>query len=180
MPAGSDDANGSGRSDGSGGAAGASGPSRRPPPVPLPRTFRPLGARIATATAAVAIVTLVAVLWVLLPKDVQDQFSTFQRVTLLAFFVAVLVLLNGIFRTHARATTEGLTVVNGYHRHELEWGQIVRVSLTPNRPWALVDLDDGTTMAVMALQSADGERATRQARELARLVARLNRADHDT
>ncbi len=151
-----------------------------PAEVSIPHTYRPFGARIATAAAALAIVVAVTFLWVMLPGEVQDQFTLGQRITLLGFFAAVLVLLNGIFRTCARATERGLEVVNGYRRHDLEWGQIVRVSLSPNRPWALVDLDDGTTMSVMAIQSSDGARATRSARELARVIARRTRTDRDT
>jgi hypothetical protein len=146
----------------------------------LPFTFRPLGARVATAAAAAAIVFIVTFLWVLLPGDVQDDFTVSQRITMIGFFVVILVLLNGIFRTCARATDQGLQVVNGYRRHDLEWSQIVRVSLTPNRPWALMDLDDGTTMSVMAIQSADGARARRAAHRLAVLVARRTRTDRDT
>ncbi|MGA9343727.1 MAG: PH domain-containing protein [Nocardioidaceae bacterium] len=151
-----------------------------PPNVALPHTYRPRGARIATAIAAATIVASVAFLWLMLSSDVRAEFSVAQRVTLLGFFVAVLVVLNGIFRTSARATDHGLTVVNGYRRHELEWGQLVRISLTPNRPWALLDLDDGTTLAVMAIQSADGKRATRSAREVARVIALRSRPDHDS
>jgi hypothetical protein len=146
----------------------------------LPHTYRPLGARIATAAAAGAIVFIVTVLWVALPGEVQDDFTTFQRITLVGFFVAVLVALNAIFRTRARADGRGLSVVNGYRRRDLEWSQIVRVSLTPNRPWALMDLDDGSTMSVMAIQSSDGDRAKRSARELAALIADQTRTDRDT
>lgn len=167
------------------GPRGPGGPAARdesgqPPRVTLPHTYRPRGARIATAIAAVAIVAAVAFLWLMLPGEVQAEFSVGQRITLIGFFVAVLVVLNGIFRTSARATVDGLTVVNGYRGHELEWGQLVRISLTPNRPWALLDLDDGTTLAVMAIQSADGKRATTSARELARMIAVRSRPDQDS
>jgi hypothetical protein len=130
--------------------------------------------------ATVVIVLAVGFLWAMLPGEVQDDFSSFQRITLLGFFVAVIAVLYGLFRTSARATEAGLVVVNGYRRHDLEWGQIVRLSLTPNRPWALMDLDDGTTLAVMAIQSADGARATRSAKELAAVIARRTRTDRDT
>ena len=146
----------------------------------LPITFRPLGARVATAAAAAAVVFIVSFLWILLPAEVQDDFTVSQRVTIIGFFVVILVVLHGIFRTCARANDDGLQVVNGYRRHDLEWSQIVRVSLTPNRPWALMDLDDGTTMSVMAIQSSDGARARRAARQLAMLVARRTRTDRDT
>jgi hypothetical protein len=146
----------------------------------LPFTYRPLGARVTSAIAAAAIVFMMTLLWVLLPTEVQEDFSVFQRATLIGFFLVILVLLNGIFRTRAKATERGLEVRNGYRRRQLEWGQIVRVSLTPNRPWALIDLDDGTTMSVMAIQTSDGSRAQRSARHLAVLVQSQTRTDHDT
>jgi hypothetical protein len=150
-------------------------------PVPtLPHTYRPLGARIATAVAAGAIVFIMTLLWVSLPDEVQDQFSTFQRITLIGFFVVVLVVLNAIFRTRARADEGGLSVVNGYHRRDLEWGQIVRISMGPHRPWALIDLDDGSTMSVMAIQSADGARARSSTRELAAVIAQQTRTERNT
>ena len=140
-------------------------------PLSLPRTFRPLGVRIAAALATAALVVLVVASWLLLSSDVQDTFSTLQRVTLLVVFAAMIAILYGLFRTSARATADGLTVVNGYRTRHLAWAQVVRVSLGRHRPWALVDLDDGSTLSVIAIQSSDGERAHRAARELAAIIA---------
>ena len=44
---------------------------------------------------------------------------------------------------------------------------------------AVVDLADGSTQPVMALQSADGPRATRAAREIAALIADRSRTERD-
>lgn len=143
----------------------------------LPCTFRPLGARIATGVAAVVIVGAVAFLWLMLPADVKATFSTFQRFTLLAVFAAMLAVLYGIFRMSARADESGLTVTNGYRVHRYEWAQLVRVNLSRNRPFAVLDLDDGSTIPVMGIQTADGERAWEQARKLSRLLERQTRTD---
>lgn len=139
--------------------------------VALPHTYRPLGARVAAAGAAIALIAMLAFLWVMLSDEVQAQFSLFQRLTLVVVFGAMVFVLYGVFRTAARAEDRGLTVVNGFVVRRLEWTQIVRLSLSRNRPWALLDLDDGSTVAVMAIQSADGVRATRSARELAAVIA---------
>ena len=40
-------------------------------PVALPRPYRPLGARVATAMAAVILVSSMSFLWVMLPGSVQ-------------------------------------------------------------------------------------------------------------
>jgi hypothetical protein len=148
-------------------------------PVSLPHTFRPLGVRIAAAAGAVTLVGMAAVLWLALSQDVQETFSTTQRVTLVGLFALMVGALYGLFRTSARAAQEGLTVVNGFRTHHLAWAQIVRVSLSRNRPWALVDLDDGSTRSVMAIQTADGDRARLAARQLAAILAAQTHTDRD-
>lgn len=141
----------------------------------LPRTYRPVGARIAAALAAAGLVGVIAMVWLLMPAAVRADFSVPQRVTLLFFLLVGLVALNAIFRTSARADAAGLTVINGYRTRQLAWPEVIRVSLPPSRPWALLDLADGTTLSVMALQSSDGPRATRGVRELAATAAALSR-----
>lgn len=135
------------------------------------RVFRPFGARIVSATCGCVLILLVGFLWLTLPPRVRAEFGTFQRLTLLAFFCAVIVLLYGIFRTKVTTSEQGISVINGYRRHELDWAQTVAISLNHDRPWALADLTDGSTVALMALQTADGARATRSARELSRTIA---------
>lgn len=143
--------------------------------VELPRSYRPFGARLATGIAAVVMVAAVALLWLMLPATVRAEFGIFQRVTLLAFFFAVLAALFAMFRTSARADRGGLTVTNGYTVRRFAWQEVVRVSLGPHRPWALIDLSDGTAVSVMAIQSSDGARATRATRELAEVIAQRSR-----
>ena len=89
----------------------------------------------------------------------------FQRITLLLVFAAMIALLYALFRTSALATEDGLRVINGYKVRELEWAEIVRLTFSRNRPWALLDLADGSTVSVMAIQTSDGERATRRRRQ---------------
>ena len=139
--------------------------------VALPRRWRPFGARLAALVAAVALSVAVASLWLMLSDEVQAKFSLFQRLTLLGVFAVILILLNGIFRTSAVADSSGLTVTNGYKVRRYEWAQILRVSLHRNRPWALLDLSDGSTLPVMAIQVSDGDRARLAARELVTVIA---------
>ncbi|MDP9317813.1 MAG: PH domain-containing protein [Actinomycetota bacterium] len=145
----------------------------------LPRVYRPLGARMVSGVSGVVLVAVVAFLWLMLPAHVQDQFGWIQRGTLIAFFVAVIVLLYGVFRTRVALSERGMSVTNGYRRHDFSWPQIVAISLTQHRPWALVDLADGSTMAVMALQTSDGPRATRSAREIAVMISARSMTDRD-
>ncbi len=145
----------------------------------ISRTFRPVGARVVSATAGAVLVALIALLWTQLPPRVRADFSWIERGTLLVTFGLILVGLYAIFRTRAYADSAGLVVVNGYRRHRYEWAQIVAVSLTQHRPWAVLDLSDGSTVSVMAVQTADGARATRLTRDLAALVRRQSATDHN-
>ena len=52
----------------------------------------------------------------------------------------------------------------------LEWTQIVRVQFGGGAPWVSVDLDDTDTIAVMAIQRADGAIAQAEAARLSALV----------
>jgi len=145
----------------------------------LPRTYRPFGTRIVAVTAATALVGAVAFLWSMLPGSVRSEFTAFQRVTVLALFAAILLVLYGLFRTSARADESGLRVVNIYKARDLEWAEVVSLSLSPNQPWAMLDLADGTALAVMAIQNADGAKASRSARELAGVIAERSRTDRE-
>jgi hypothetical protein len=149
--------------------------SQRPDDIALPTRYRPFGARLAAAAAGIVLTGAVAFLWLMLPGEVQDDFTAFERGTLIAFFLAMLVVLFAVYRSSATADADDLTVVNGYRTHHYGWAQIVRVSLSPNRPWALIDLADGETMSVLAIQGSDGERAVRSARELATVLAQQTR-----
>lgn len=109
-------------------------------------------------------------LWVSLPAEVRADFTTFQRLTLLVVFGTILALLYAVFRTSVLADEQGLTVINGFHAQQLSWPEVVRISLSDGRPWALLDLTDGSTVAMMALQTADGDRARTSVRELVRVM----------
>lgn len=148
-------------------------------PISLPMRFRPFGARMATALAAAVLVAASAFLWLMLSSDVRAQFTLPQRLTLLAFLAAVLGGLYAIYRTNALADDSGLTVVNGFRRRRFAWPEVVRVTLTPNRPWALLDLAHGDTVSVMAIQVSDGARARRAADALARILAQQSATERD-
>jgi hypothetical protein len=148
-------------------------------PIALPLRVRPFGARLAAGLAAAALVAAMAFLWVMLPDEVQEDFSVSQRVTLVGFLVAVLAALNAIFRTSAKADVDALTVTNGYRTRRFEWAEIVRISLSPNRPWALIDLAAGDTASVMAIQVSDGDRAKTATRQLKAVLAQQSATDRD-
>lgn len=65
----------------------------------------------------------------------------------------------------------GLLVRNLLLSRRLEWAEIVGVRFAGGDPWALLDLSDGDTLAVMAIQRADGAWGRAEADRLATLLA---------
>ncbi|WP_084499876.1 PH domain-containing protein [Brevibacterium album] len=72
----------------------------------------------------------------------------------------------------ARARADGLFVRNLTHSRTYPWEQLVGLtySAAGGDPWARLDLVDGTTASVMAIQSADGPRAEAAAQRLRILI----------
>ncbi|MDT0201517.1 PH domain-containing protein [Nocardioides sp. AE5] len=138
----------------------------------LPRTWRPLGTRIAGIGGGVLLMVFCGALWFLLSADIRDQFTLLQRITLVLMGVGIWVAIWALARARATATEAGLTVVNGYRTREFAWAQVIAIHLPPGAPWATLDLADGETCAVMALQASDGDRAKAGVRELRRLIDR--------
>jgi Bacterial PH domain len=66
---------------------------------------------------------------------------------------------------------DGLRVRNLLTVNRLDWHEIVAVRLGGGGPWVMLDLDDGDTLAVMAVQRADGAFGQGEATRLATLVA---------
>ena len=141
-----------------------------PSAAALPVTFRPRGFRVTAVVVGALFAITVVVTWLALPNDVQDQFTLGQRLTLGLIGLGAFAAAHAMARCRIDAAERGLTVVNGYRSHHIEWNQVVSVTLRPGNPWALLDLSDGTTRAAMGIQGSDGGRARRQARELRALV----------
>jgi hypothetical protein len=147
--------------------------------VTLPWRYRPLGIRLAALLMGGLLVGALAFFWMLLPGSVRGQFTLGQRLTLLAIFAAMVAFLYGIARCSVRADEQGLRLVNVYKVRSLEWAEIVHVRLEPGDPWALLDVDDGTVVKVMAIQGSDGARARRATTRLRRMVEERSRTPRD-
>jgi hypothetical protein len=126
--------------------------------------------RVASLGFAVALVATLTAIWLAFPDEVQEQFTPFQKLTVLAMVLGTFVIGHALSRCRVDADERGLTVVNGYRTHRLDWNQIVAVTLRPGNPWALLDLNDGTTRSAMGIQGSDGRLAQRQVRQLRALV----------
>jgi len=138
----------------------------------LPRTWRPLGVRLAAAFFTVMLTVVCVGAAIGLGAETRAKFTVFQVATLILMALGALVLLNALTRCRVTATEEGLVVVNGYRTRRFEWAEVVAVRMPRGAPWASFDISDGTNVAAVGIQSADGERAVRAVRELRTLIDR--------
>ncbi len=136
----------------------------------LPRTWRPLGPRIAALIFGIVLVGAFAMLWVTFPQETKDAISPLQQATVIFFLGLGLGVLNGLARSRVVADDSGLTLVNGYRKRHLEWAQVVGVRMPPGAPWPTMDLDDTSTVSVMGIHGSDGARARTAVAELRALL----------
>ncbi|WP_245993312.1 PH domain-containing protein [Xylanimonas allomyrinae] len=94
-------------------------------------------------------------------------------VGLAACAAALLWRLGGV---RATPSPQRLVVRNILRTRRLDWPQIVAVRMSLSDPWVMLDLADGTTQPVMAVQRADGKRGIAEAGRLAALVRQLGEA----
>lgn len=132
----------------------------------LPHTWRPLGIRVASAVLGLGLLAICILTWIGFDAETRSRFTAFQRGTLALFGILIFLLFHALVRSRVVARAEGLTVVNGYRRHDYEWAQVIAVRLPPGAPWVTLDLADGTSAPAMGIQGSDGDRARRAAREL--------------
>ena len=95
----------------------------------------------------------------------------FDRVAFLVCAAAGTFAIHRLANVHAVASTQGLLIVNWARSRRLEWAEVLAVRLAPGDPWVYLDVSDGTTLPVMAVQTADGARAKAMALQLAATVA---------
>lgn len=148
-----------------------------PTPVPVPHTWRPLGARIAGAVAGAVLVVMAVFLWLGFDAETRDAITPFQRGTVAVLGLIGLGALFALIRSRVVAHRDRLTVVNGYRRRDFEWAEVIAVHLPPGAPWVTLDLADGNTVSAMGIQSSDGARARAAVRELRALVDQPPRAN---
>jgi len=137
-----------------GGEEAVNGSGQRTPRA-LPVTFRPRNIRLVAYGLTALVMATMAVLAVILPRDwgVQD------RLSLLLLGAVIGGGLHFLARPRLVLTEERVTVVNSVRTHVLVWPEIIDARMPVGEPWPSIDLADGSTLAVMAIQSSDGELA---------------------
>ncbi|MEO7070239.1 MAG: PH domain-containing protein [Nostocoides sp.] len=139
--------------------------------------FRPRRGRAVATTAAVIVVLVFAVVAFFLPGPHDaGNWTPFDRVMLIGLALAIAWFLLRYASIKALPTRETLTVRNLLSTRSVEWSQIVAVQFAGADPWVTLDLADTDSLAVMAIQKADGPRSRHEAARLAALVAGLGEA----
>lgn len=159
----------------------ADGRRREPSPDPalpsLPHTWRAVRTRRVAAIASAALIVVVVATVLVLPR--KSAFTPADRVGMVGLAVLLSLLMFGLARSSVRATGEGVDVVNVVYRRHLSYAEIVHVRLTPNDPWAVFDLDDGSTMSALGIATSDGERAHEAVAQLIALVTHYSATPRD-
>jgi hypothetical protein len=153
------------------------GPSPAPGPdrARLYAPFRPRAARIVSIVFAVAVAVGTAALLLAL----RDFFSPLDMVGVGLFGGAIAWFCWREASVRADVDEAGVVVRNLMLTRRLTWPEIVSVRFGSGRPWVQLDLADGDVLAVMGVQSADGELARAEAGRLAALVAIHSRTSRD-
>ncbi len=142
---------------------------------PLPHTWRPFGVRMAGAVLGAMLVAVVVAAYLGLDAHERSKFTGFEQATLVFIALLAIACWYAVMRNRVTATERGLTVVNGYRRRDFEWAQVLGISLGRSAPWAGMDLSDGTSISVVAIQGADGPRADAAVRQIRALISERSR-----
>jgi len=138
------------------------------PADPLHATFRPRrGRRTATVFGSSAFVVFV-VIALFAPMGHGHYLD---RLGIIGVGAGIGALLWRFARLAVLVDDRGLTVRNLAGDRRLEWAEVVTVRFGGGQPWVSLDLADGETLAVMAIQRADGPFGEAEAQRLATLVA---------
>jgi MFS family permease len=137
-------------------------------------TFRPRrGRRTAIITATTSVVVFAVVALVLPGPAEAGNWRVPDRVFFLAIGVALAAGLWRFASLRAVPTRESLTVRNIVLTRTVEWRTITDISFSGGDPWVSLELADGDSLAVMAIQRADAEFGRAEAGRLAALVQAL-------
>lgn len=131
------------------------------------RTFRPRAVRVVIPFLLLTTLAGSAAIIVRLVQFSGDYSA--QILSIVLVMGLVLAFLLRVLAVRAIPDRQGLTVRNIVLRHRLPWERVVSVHFG-DRSWVQLDIADGTTLSVMAVQRADGSYARAEASRLSALV----------
>ena len=133
--------------------------------------FRSRRGRVIALTAAALQAAILVVVAVILPRHGANAVGWNDRIGFVVLAALIGWFLTRLGRVSAIPSEEGLTVRNLLLTRHLAWAEILGIHFGGGAAWATLDLADGDTLAVMAIQRADGEAGTAEAGRLATLLA---------
>lgn len=137
-------------------------------------TFRPRRGRVVSSAFAALSVIVFGLVAVLLPGPGEGgQWRLGDRIFLAAVGLSIAALLWRYATIRATPTRETLTVRNLLTTRTVPWQSVVDLRFAGGDPWVTLELDDTDTIAVMAVQKADGDYGRAEASRLAALVQAL-------
>jgi hypothetical protein len=107
------------------------------------------------------------VIAVVMPSQVDGRWGLGDRLMFFGLGVAVALIAWRYASIVAVPSRAGLVVRNLVLTRTLDWPEIVGIQFGGGEPWVTLDLEDGDSVAVMAIQKADGPVAGREASRLA-------------
>ena len=134
--------------------------------------FQPRAARVVAAVLSIVVLVSLVALFVFVRPNAATKLAPDDYLLMIVFCGVLWAILWRQATVSAVPDADGLVVRNLLTTRRLAWAEIVSVRFSADRAWAQLDLADGEDIAVMAIQNADGARATREAHRLAALVER--------
>jgi hypothetical protein len=116
------------------------------------------------------------VIAVVMPAQVDGRWGLADRLMFFALGVALALIAWRYASIVAVPSRAGIVVRNLVLTRTLTWPEVVGIQFGGGEPWVTLDLDDGDSVAVMAIQKADGPVAGREASRLAALIQAFGEA----
>lgn len=138
-------------------------------------SFHPWVVAMMAGAMGLSLVAVFGVIWFQLSDNARGTFSLFQRLTLLAFFGAILWILYRMATVRVSAYDDGVRVRNVFRSYSYPWTEVKALRFKPGDPWLQLFDAEGNRLGVLAVQASEGARAGRAAKELA-AVARAHGA----
>ncbi|MEU6137864.1 PH domain-containing protein [Nocardioides sp. NPDC047086] len=140
----------------------------------LPHTWRPLGARVMAWFLVAALAVMCTMVWVGFTPEIKAQVTMFERLTFGAVGLGIGTCVYALTRSRVVARTDGLTVVNGFKRRDLEWAEVLAINFPRGAPWPNIDLASGHSISALGIQAADGGSSKKAVRTLRALAEELS------
>lgn len=143
--------------------------------------FRPRRSRRAAAIMGWSAVALFGVLALLIPSVAGGaNWGVADRLMFFSIGLAIGALAYRYATIEAIPSREGLHVRNLIVSRHLDWPEILSVQFGGGDPWPSLDLSDGDSLGIMAIQKADAEYGRSEASRLAALVQAFGEAREGT